>query len=98
MTTKDIIEDSLRVGLYDETSPKDFFGKLLDFRKKPTDSELKSRSIIYLSNRIAQESMRAAEAERDADITIMQAIHIMEQYSPEATMKLWELRNKRIGR
>ena len=96
MTSRDIIEDSLKIALYDETTPKDFIGRLLDFRKRPTDSQLKSRAIVYLTNRIQQESEKRAEAEMKADKTIRTAIHIMEQYSPEAVQKLCEFsRGKR---
>lgn len=91
MTAKDIIEDSLQVSLYDETTPTDFWGKLFDFRKKPSDSQLKSRAITYLTNRIMIEQNKRMEAEEKEDRTIRKAIYIMEQYSPEATNKLKNL-------
>ncbi len=96
MTTQDIIESAIKAVLYRETTPTDFLGKLLDFRKRPSRVEEQSAVILHLSNRISAEMDKVTEAEKDAHVTVMEAIHIMEQYSPEATKRLWELREKRL--
>lgn len=87
MTAIEIIQEALEVAFND--TPKTLLDKL--FYREPSESKLKSSAINYLTNRVlkAEDSQRKAE-QRLYEIH-REALHIIEQFSPDEALKFYNL-------